>query len=113
MDIQKLFYKYLEAELEELFGKLKPELKNKFTFCSTRNGNNKWGAATYRMVIPPQIEIHINSLEETYRPQLIKSMKWLISHEIIHTFQHSRQPEIEMENEAYKKQAIMKFFNEN
>lgn len=110
MGAKELFYKYLEQELEELFGKIKPELKDKFVFGSTRQGDRKWGGITNRLTNPPTISIYINSLEETYRPSLIKAIKTLISHEIIHTFQPKTMPN--MEKEAYQKQGEINFFNE-
>ena len=86
-DPKKEFYKYLEAEIDELYEKLKPELKKGFVVSSTLEGDRQAAAKTYSYLNPPSIIFHINSLEETIRPQIIKELKKIFTHEIVHSFQ--------------------------
>ena len=102
---QKLFFAYIEAEIEELVEGLKPEIKQKAIFSSIRDGDLRAGAKCDYSVSPPLIQFQINALEETFRPQIIKSLGLLLNHEIIHSLGEIR------EKEVYQKQDKVNFNN--
>lgn len=112
MNTTKLFYKYLNSEIEELVDKLKPEIRTKAVFMGDENADRKAGATCNYNTNPPTIRFHLNALEETYRPALQKSLKLLMSHELVHAIQGPiRVDEVnKKEKEAYIKQSKMDFW---
>jgi hypothetical protein len=103
------FQHYLELELEDIIRELKDEIKEKAIFKSIRDGNNKIGANCNRLTNPPTITIHINSLEETFRPSIKKAIEHLLNHEIIHAIQEPHNTIETIEKEAYTKQDKVNF----
>lgn len=109
---QEAFYNYLETFLKEMIDELKPEVKQKAFFTSTRNGELNAGAKCYTILQPPKIEVFINSLDLAYRPKIEASFKFLLAHEIIHAFQGQiKVDDLERaEKEAYIKQSVLNFW---
>ena len=112
MNTTKLFYEYLNSEIEELVDKLRPEVKSKAVFMGNENADRKAGATCNSNTNPPTIVFHLNALEETYRPALQKSLKQLISHELVHAIQGRIETDTltSKEKEAYTKQSKMDFW---
>ncbi|MFA6925170.1 MAG: hypothetical protein WC223_13075 [Bacteroidales bacterium] len=110
--VKDYFYDYLESEIEELYDGLKDEIKDKFILLSVKDGELRSGASCEYMTLPPTIRIFINSLEIGYRQELKRSLKELLTHEIIHAIQgrNTEDQRGRMEEEAYQKQNKINFW---
>ena len=108
----KEFSKYIESELEQLIDGLKDNIKKKVCFGSTQSGDINIYGTCNNLVTPPKIEVNINSIEKILRPQIIKVLKEILSHEIIHAIQTPATMEDWQfkENEAYYKQNKVNFW---